>query len=69
MDFYMKLLENEDDEVLAYPSHFYTTLAAHGHRAARKYEAKNVNIFDKGLLIIPVKKSNHWSVCVSIQVW
>jgi Ulp1 family protease len=52
-----------------FTSHFYTTLAsAGGVTGVRSWTAKkNINIFEKRLIFIPINKTLHWSLCVVVN--
>jgi hypothetical protein len=51
-----------------FTSHFYTTLASEGVNGVRSWTAKkNINIFEKRLIFIPINKTLHWSLCVVVN--
>lgn len=51
-----------------FTSHFYTTLASEGVAGVRSWTAKkNINIFNKRLIFIPINKTLHWSLCVVVN--
>ncbi len=51
-----------------FTSHFYTTLASDGVEGVQSWTAKkNINIFDKKLIFIPINKTLHWSLCVVVN--
>ena len=51
-----------------FTSHFYTTLASEGVEGVRSWTAKkNINIFEKRLIFIPINKTLHWSLCVVVN--
>jgi Ulp1 family protease len=51
-----------------FTSHFYTTLADEGPGAVESWTAKkNIDIFKKKLIFIPINKDLHWSLCVVVN--
>eukprot|EP00536_Pseudo-nitzschia_multiseries_P008300 jgi/Psemu1/257073/estExt_Genewise1Plus.C_2090059 len=59
---------NQSSDVHFFTSHFYTTLASEGVEGVKSWTArKNINIFEKKLIFIPVNKSLHWSLCVIVN--
>eukprot|EP00531_Pseudo-nitzschia_arenysensis_P017418 CAMPEP_0116119764 /NCGR_PEP_ID=MMETSP0329-20121206/2819_1 /TAXON_ID=697910 /ORGANISM="Pseudo-nitzschia arenysensis, Strain B593" /LENGTH=1105 /DNA_ID=CAMNT_0003613495 /DNA_START=267 /DNA_END=3584 /DNA_ORIENTATION=+ len=51
-----------------FTSHFYTTLASDGVEGVKSWTAKkNIDIFDKKLIFIPINKTLHWSLCVVVN--
>mmetsp|Transcript_2711 Transcript_2711/g.5860 ORF Transcript_2711/g.5860 Transcript_2711/m.5860 type:complete len:1453 (-) Transcript_2711:112-4470(-) len=73
VDFYMQWLtrQNEDIEnsdVHIFTSHFYSTLRDEGTNSVQSWtEKKNINIFKKKLVFIPINESSHWSLCVLVN--
>ena len=53
---------NESSVVKFFPTHFYSTLKREGVTVR-----KNINIFEKKLIFIPINKSLHWSLCVIVN--
>jgi len=50
-----------------FTSHFYTTLTL-GVTGVRSWTArKNINVFQKRLIFIPINKTLHWSLCVIVN--
>lgn len=51
-----------------FTSHFYTTLASEGVNGVKSWTAKkNIDIFEKRLIFIPINKTLHWSLCVVVN--
>ena len=51
-----------------FTSHFYTTLADEGPKAVESWTAKkNIDIFKKKLIFVPINKDLHWSLCVVVN--
>ena len=63
--------ENDDIEnsgVHIFTSHFYSTLRDEGTDSVQSWtEKKNINIFKKKLVFIPINESSHWSLCVLVN--
>lgn len=58
----------QSSNVHFFTSHFYTTLASEGAEGVRSWTAKkNINIFEKRLIFIPINKTDHWSLCVVVN--
>lgn len=58
----------ESSNVHFFTSHFYTTLASEGAAGVRSWTAKkNIDIFEKRLIFIPINKTLHWSLCVVVN--
>jgi len=58
----------EASDLHFFTSHFYTTLASDGVDGVKSWTAKkNINIFEKKLIFIPINKTLHWSLCVVIN--
>ena len=47
-----------------FSTHFYTALASKGQSVQRWTEKKNLNVFEKKFIFIPVNRSLHWSLAV-----
>jgi Ulp1 family protease len=58
--------ENRTESVVhVFTSHFYTTLAEGGPKSVESWTSKkNIDIFQKKMIFIPINKSLHWSLCV-----
>ena len=51
-----------------FPSRFMTTLEHGGPSAVSAWTAqKNINVFDKKLIFVPVYSDLHWSICVIVN--
>ena len=51
-----------------FSSHFYTTLSEEGTDAVESWTArKNINVFNKHFIFLPINKSLHWSLCVVVN--
>lgn len=51
-----------------FTSHFFTKLKTQGVDAVSTWTAKkNIRIFDKTLIFIPINQSLHWSLCVVVN--
>jgi len=51
-----------------FTSHFYTTLVSEGVEGVKSWTAKkNIDIFNKKLIFIPINKTLHWSLCVVVN--
>ena len=51
-----------------FTSHFYTTLLKDGPDKVMSWTAKkNINIFEKKFIFIPINKDLHWSLCVVVN--
>lgn len=63
--------QNEDldnSNVHIFTSHFYSTLRDEGSQSVQSWtEKKNINIFKKKLVFIPINESLHWSLCVLVN--
>ena len=58
----------QSSNVHFFTSHFYSTLASEGAEGVRSWTAKkNINIFEKRLIFIPINKTLHWSLCVVVN--
>ena len=59
---------NPDPDVHVFTSHFMTTLWKEGPKAVSSWTAKkNIDIFEKKLIFIPVNRDLHWSLCVVVN--
>lgn len=55
-------------DVHFFTSHFYSTLAKGGPKAVTSWTAKkNIDIFTKKFIFIPINQSLHWSLCVVVN--
>ena len=60
--------QNPNSNVHFFTSHFMTTLKDDGPDAVASWTAKkNINIFEKKLIFIPVNADLHWSLCVVVN--
>ncbi|KAL3903413.1 MAG: hypothetical protein SGILL_010456, partial [Bacillariaceae sp.] len=73
VDFYMlwisRGMENlQESDVHFFTSHFFTTLSKNGPAAVTSWTSKkNIDIFKKKLIFIPINKTMHWSLCVVVN--
>ncbi|KAG7361842.1 Ulp1 protease family protein [Nitzschia inconspicua] len=73
IDFFMLWISrdtsnNPASDALFFTSHFYSNLARKGIKGVESWTAKkNIDIFKKKLIFIPINKTNHWSLCVIIN--
>eukprot|EP00563_Minutocellus_polymorphus_P004411 CAMPEP_0181044106 /NCGR_PEP_ID=MMETSP1070-20121207/13080_1 /TAXON_ID=265543 /ORGANISM="Minutocellus polymorphus, Strain NH13" /LENGTH=1161 /DNA_ID=CAMNT_0023122511 /DNA_START=127 /DNA_END=3612 /DNA_ORIENTATION=+ len=72
IDFFMRWIwRNDDPETSAvhfFTSHFFTTLDEEGPAAVSSWTAKkNIDIFKKRFVFIPINESLHWSLCVVVN--
>jgi len=72
IDFFMRWIwRNDDPETSAvhfFTSHFFTTLDEEGPEAVSSWTAKkNIDIFKKQFVFIPINESLHWSLCVVVN--
>jgi hypothetical protein len=59
---------NESTDVHFFTSHFHSTLASDGVEGVESWTVqKNINIFEKKLIFIPIVKTLHWSLCVIVN--
>lgn len=69
--FFDRLMRKEDREtspIQVFTSHFYTTLSEEGPTAVESWTAKkNIDIFSKNFVFIPINKHLHWSLCVVVN--
>ena len=60
--------KKRDSGVHFFTSHFMTTLKDEGIKAVSSWTAnKNINVFKKRLIFIPVNENLHWSLCVVVN--
>lgn len=72
MSSFDRLSRGEDDlqssDIHVFTSHFYTTLREDGPKSVQSWtEKKNINIFNKKMVFIPINQTLHWSLCVLIH--
>eukprot|EP00546_Thalassionema_frauenfeldii_P001232 CAMPEP_0178932684 /NCGR_PEP_ID=MMETSP0786-20121207/22774_1 /TAXON_ID=186022 /ORGANISM="Thalassionema frauenfeldii, Strain CCMP 1798" /LENGTH=1112 /DNA_ID=CAMNT_0020610043 /DNA_START=136 /DNA_END=3472 /DNA_ORIENTATION=+ len=72
IDFWMQWImskENrESSRVHIFSSHFYSSLKKDGTAAVESWTAKkNIDIFSKRFIFIPINESLHWSLCVVVN--
>ena len=59
---------NDRSQIHFFSTHFYTALSEEGVGSITKWTAnKNINIFEKKFIFIPVNKNLHWSLSVVIN--
>ena len=59
---------NPDSNVHFFTSHFMTTLKNDGPESVASWTSKkNINVFQKKLIFIPVNADLHWSLCVVVN--
>jgi Ulp1 family protease len=65
------MIRNQDKSssvIQVFSSHFFTTLRKEGTDAVESWTSRrNIDIFKKRLLFIPINKSLHWSLCVVVN--
>ena len=62
------VVDRHASDLHIFSSHFFTTLSDDGTDAVRSWTAKkNINIFQKKLIFIPINQSLHWSLCVVVN--
>jgi len=60
--------QQQSSKVHFFSSHFMTTLKEKGPEAIASWtEKKNINVFEKKLVFIPVNADLHWSLCVVVN--
>ena len=60
--------QKRDSDVHFFTSHFMTTLKNEGIQAVSSWTAnKNINVFKKRLIFVPVNADLHWSLCVVVN--
>merc|ERR1712238_404701 len=58
----------KQSDVYFFSSHFHSTLVSDGPEGVESWTArKNINIFEKKLIFIPINKTLHWSLCVIVN--
>ena len=73
VDFYMlwisRGMENvQESDVHFFTSHFFSTLSKNGPSAVTSWTSKkNIDIFKKKLIFIPINKTMHWSLCIVVN--
>ncbi|KAL7551587.1 hypothetical protein ACHAWF_014773, partial [Thalassiosira exigua] len=73
VDFWMRWIsrgerQQRHSNVHFFTSHFMTTLKDEGVEAVTSWTAKkNINVFEKKLIFVPVNADLHWSLCVVIN--
>ncbi len=51
-----------------FTSHFYSTLISKGEKGVESWTAKkNIDVFKKKLIFIPINMTLHWSLCVVVN--
>jgi hypothetical protein len=62
------VVDRNASDLHIFSSHFFTTLLDEGTDAVRSWTAKkNIDIFQKKLIFIPINQSLHWSLCVIVN--
>ena len=74
VDFWMQWISRDinfnckSTDVHFFTSHFHSTLASDGVEGVKSWTVrKNINIFEKKLIFIPINKTLHWSLCVIVN--
>eukprot|EP00592_Proboscia_alata_P003477 CAMPEP_0194371010 /NCGR_PEP_ID=MMETSP0174-20130528/19348_1 /TAXON_ID=216777 /ORGANISM="Proboscia alata, Strain PI-D3" /LENGTH=1104 /DNA_ID=CAMNT_0039148789 /DNA_START=158 /DNA_END=3472 /DNA_ORIENTATION=- len=72
IDFWMRWIWRKEihstSSVHFFTSHFFTTLHEEGPRAVASWTAKkNIDIFSKRFIFLPINRSLHWSLCVVVN--
>jgi len=73
IDFWMrwiwrKEIHDSESVVHFFISHFFTALREDGPKAVSSWTAKkNINVFKKRLVFLPINESLHWSLCVIVN--
>lgn len=65
--FYRKIRQEDraSSPLHIFSTHFYTTLSNDGTEAVKSWTArKNVDIFKKRYIFLPINKSSHWLLCL-----
>lgn len=64
----MRKEDRQTSPLHIFSSHFYTTLSEEGTEAVESWTArKNIDIFSKRFIFLPINKSLHWSLCVVVN--
>jgi Ulp1 family protease len=51
-----------------FSTHFYTKLLSEGNEPVAHWtKNRGINVLDKKLVLIPIKKQSHWSLCTVIN--
>ena len=65
------MMQKEDrasSPIHIFSSHFYTTLSREGTDAVESWTArKNIDIFKKCFIFLPINDRKHWSLCVVVN--
>jgi Ulp1 family protease len=49
-------------------THFYTKLISEGYDSVAHWTAnRGINVLEKKMILIPINKQNHWSLCAVIN--
>ena len=60
--------DKSDTSLHFFTSHFYSALAKDGPESVTSWTAKkNINIFEKKFIFIPINKDLHWSLCAVVN--
>ena len=60
--------EGRDDNIHCFSTHFYSQLVQYGYDRVKSWTAKKqINIFWKKMLFIPICEEAHWSLCVVVN--
>ena len=60
--------EGLDSMILFFTTHFMENLTKHGPEFVRTWTAKReIDIFKKKLIILPINDKMHWSLCVVVN--
>jgi Ulp1 family protease len=58
----------ESSDCHFFTSHFYSALIAKGEKGVESWTAKkNIDVFKKKLIFIPINMTLHWSLCVVVN--
>jgi Ulp1 family protease len=64
----MRKEDRASSPIHIFSSHFYTTLSIEGADAVKSWTArKNIDIFKKRFIFLPVNVEDHWSLCVVVN--
>ena len=65
----MRRKENPvESSIHVFTSHFYSSLAKGGPKAVESWTAKkDIDVFRKKMIFIPINKNLHWSLCVVVN--
>ncbi|GKY91404.1 hypothetical protein MPSEU_000112700 [Mayamaea pseudoterrestris] len=72
IDFVLRWISRNNDgkDSHFFSTHFYTKLADHGVDAVASWTSRKnreLNIFEKKMIFIPINKALHWSLCVIVN--